>query len=435
MKRNNNKFHNNTLNKDKLHKPNIILQKITKENNKLINYDNNTIDNYNNLNMKLKHNNIDNNLNLGKNQIESLNNKILCQQNEIDYLKSSLQNYNKTMKEFIKLNMQVKNLEQELKNKNNIISEFQQLSLLTKNKFEMYLNKNNIQRQEYEKKLENYNNIQIENNNLKQKIFILENQNKELQKKIKEIEFKNKTELDLIQNDIISIKKEYENILKQNNDIIKDNNIKTKENEELKNKLKSYEKYKNELDNIKNKYLLIENKMNYKDKNIKELKSLNETLEQKLYSTNDNYNKILNEKKGLQDKLRTIENLNNHYKINFKDKEYEIPEPIRLNKSTISKKMIRRGKRAYYSHNNNRNILGNIGINEFNNNDYMDYNEKFLFNNKVKRRISNTNTKVNYSNYLKNNNTLPAQKYEKSFDYSNFLLDNLKTKISNINFH
>ena len=66
----------------------------------------------------------------------------------------------------------------------------------------------------------------------------------------------------------------------------------------------------------------------------------------------------------------------------------------------------------------------------------MDYNEKYLFNKKVKRRISNKNTRVDYSNYLKNNNNLlPSQNYEKSFDYSNFLLDNLKTKISNINFH
>ena len=371
-----------------------------------------------------------NNLYSELNKIKLLNKKIISQQSEIEYLKSNLNNYSKTMNELIKLKSEVKRLEEELINKNNIILEFQKISQMTKDKFEIYLNKNNLQKKDFEHKLENYKSVQIENNDLKKTLTTLKNENNELKKKLKEIEFKNKTEIDVIQNDINSLKKDYENTLKQNNYIINENNKKIKENEELRKKLSLQDKYKDESNDLKNKNIILEKKLKEKDNNIIELRKIKEDLEHKLYNSNDNYNKVLIEQNNLKNKLRTLESLGNHYRnINFKYKNY---------KSTIPKEINSIKPRSYFSHSNNRKLLQN---NDFlngpvNDNLSMNYHSKYnLINNK---RINNSN-RYNRDNYLKNrykvytNNT--SQKLEKSFDFSNYLLDNLKNKISRINFH
>ena len=371
-----------------------------------------------------------NNLYSELNKIKLLNKKIISQQSEIEYLKSNLNNYSKTMNELIKLKSEVKRLEEELINKNNIILEFQKISQMTKDKFEIYLNKNNLQKKDFEHKLENYKSVQIENNDLKKTLTTLKNENNELKKKLKEIEFKNKTEIDVIQNDINSLKKDYENTLKQNNYIINENNKKIKENEELRKQLSLQDKYKDESNDLKNKNIILEKKLKEKDNNIIELRKIKEDLEHKLYNSNDNYNKVLIEQNNLKNKLRTLESLGNHYRnINFKYKNY---------KSTIPKEINSIKPRSYFSHSNNRKLLQN---NDFlngpvNDNLSMNYHSKYnLINNK---RINNSN-RYNRDNYLKNrykvytNNT--SQKLEKSFDFSNYLLDNLKNKISRINFH
>ena len=371
-----------------------------------------------------------NNLYSELNKIKLLNKKIISQQSEIEYLKSNLNNYSKTMNELIKLKSEVKRLEEELINKNNIILEFQKISQMTKDKFEIYLNKNNLQKKDFEHKLENYKSVQIENNDLKKTLTILKNENNELKKKLKEIEFKNKTEIDVIQNEINSLKKDYENTLKQNNYIINENNKKIKENEELRKQLSLQDKYKDESNDLKNKNIILEKKLKEKDNNIIELRKIKEDLEHKLYNSNDNYNKVLIEQNNLKNKLRTLESLGNHYRnINFKYKNY---------KSTIPKEINSIKPRSYFSHSNNRKLLQN---NDFlngpvNDNLSMNYHSKYnLINNK---RINNSN-RYNRDNYLKNrykvytNNT--SQKLEKSFDFSNYLLDNLKNKISRINFH
>ena len=371
-----------------------------------------------------------NNLYSELNKIKLLNKKIISQQSEIEYLKSNLNNYSKTMNELIKLKSEVKRLEEELINKNNIILEFQKISQMTKDKFEIYLNKNNLQKKDFEHKLENYKSVQIENNDLKKTLTTLKNENNELKKKLKEIEFKNKTEIDVIQNDINSLKKDYENTLKQNNYIINENNKKIKENEELRKQLSLQDKYKDESNDLKNKNIILEKKLKEKDNNIIELRKIKEDLEHKLYNSNDNYNKVLIEQNNLKNKLRTMESLGNHYRnINFKYKNY---------KSTIPKEINSIKPRSYFSHSNNRKLLQN---NDFlngpvNDNLSMNYHSKYnLINNK---RINNSN-RYNRDNYLKNrykvytNNT--SQKLEKSFDFSNYLLDNLKNKISRINFH
>ena len=139
-----------------------------------------------------------------------------------------------------------------------------------------------------------------------------------------------------------------------------------------------------------------------------------------------------------------MENLNNHYKINFKEKEYKIPKP-KINK-LLKDKINKNKNRIYYSHVNNRKLINDINAYNNGNSESLNYNynynnsyknnEEYLFKNKGRRKISNKSIK---SNNLKNNNMIlpyqyQYQQFEKSFDYSNLLLDNLKNKISKINF-
>ena len=353
---------------------------------------------------------------------------------EIELLKSNI----------IHLNEEKEILEDELKKKNNIISEFQKLSQMTKDKIETYLLKNNIQKNQYEKKLENYNNIQIENNKLSQKIIMLENENKELQKKIKEQEYKNKIEIDTVKNDINSLKKDYENTLKENSYIINERNKKKRENEELQKKIILLENRLNELDDIKKNNILLKSEINEKDNNIKELKILNENLQNHFFNSN-NFNKIINEqsnyKKNLRSKenFRTKENLNYHYKrINdINDKFYRIPM-IKKSNNSMNK---RPTNRVYYSFIKNRKLIESNDT--FTNNNKKDlsinnnsYNSNNIANirNRIKRISNRTIKPYNLNkNYYIPHASRP-QYFEKSFDYSNYLLDNLQRRISKNSF-
>ena len=236
----------NNIEKEKNEKKKQI--KLVQELNDNLIEANNKINNYENK-IKEQNRNMKNNIS----EIEELKNEIQMLKNKIENLEKNKQELikehgievDKLQKEIFELksninklkneiktkenNMQYLNeekekLEDELKKKNNIISEFQKLSQITKDKLEAYLLKNNIQKNQYEKKLENYNDIQIENNKLSQKIILLENENKELQKKIKEHEYKNKAEIDVIKSDINSLKKDYENTLKEKSYIINESN-------------------------------------------------------------------------------------------------------------------------------------------------------------------------------------------------------------------
>lgn len=374
------------------------------------------------------------NINNNSNNINLLNKKIINQQMEIELLKSNI----------IHLNEEKEKVEDELKKKNNIISEFQKLSQMTKDKIETYLLKNNIQKNQYEKKLENYNNIQIENNKLSQKIIMLENENKELQKKIKENEYKNKTEIDTVKNDINSLKKDYENTLKENSYIINERNKKKRENEELQKKIILLENRINELDDIKKNNILLKSEINEKDNNIKELKILNENLQNRFFNSN-NFNRIINEQSNYKSNLRTKENLRTKKNSNYRykrindnnDKFYRIPM-IKKSNNSMNKRLI---NSVYYSLIKNRKLIesndtftnNNKKELSINNNSYNSYNIANI-RNRIKRISNRTIKPYNLNkNYYIPHASRP-QYFEKSFDNSNYLLDNLKRRISKNSF-
>ena len=419
------------------------------------------------------------------NDIDLLNEKIISQKKNILYLKSRLGNYNNIKKEISRLNQELNKVDEAIKIKNDIISEYQLLSEIAKNKFANYINKSDSKLKEYNKKMLNIPDLQKENNDLTQKILILLNENKKLKQKYEEMELYNKKEIDYIQNDIINLKNNFENIIKEN-DIIKKENINSdNEIENLRKQLLLKENYESELDDINKKCFLLENQINKKENTIENLQKINEVLKKKLNSTNDDYNKILNKQnkqKSLQEKIKKLESLCEEYELAFRKlKKSKSLCPI-INKNKIydnnnynrnysnrNKNIIfkRYNSRIFYKYNNDKKIIENKKdiyndmFNEFKDNSVINYdyynltdttnnntnkNKKNNYkNNKLKSltqrnkeidiNIKNKKNKKNKINLNDNNFTLqPSQFLDKSFGYSNYLLDNLKNKISQIHF-
>ena len=390
------------------------------------------------------------------NDIDLLNEKIISQKKNILYLKSRLDNYNNIKKEISRLNQELNKVDEAIKIKNDIISEYQLLSEITKNKFANYINKSDSKLKEYNKKMLNIPDLQKENNNLTQKILILLNENKKLKQKYEEMELYNKKEIDYIKNDIINLKNNFENIIKEN-DIIKKENINSdNEIENLRKQLLLKENYESELDDINKKCFLLENQINQKENTIENLQKINEVLKKKLNSTNDDYNKILNKQnkqKSLQEKIKQLESLCEEYELALRKlKKSKSLCPI-INKNKIydnnnynrnysnrNKNIIfkRYNSRIFYKHNNDKKIIENKKdiynnmFNEFKDNSDINYD----YYNLTDTANNNTNkNKKNKINLNDNNFTLqPSQFLDKSFGYSNYLLDNLKNKISQIHF-
>lgn len=425
--------------------------------------------------------------NIDQNDINLLNQKIISQQNNISYLRSRLQNYDNTKNEISRLNQELKKLEEAIKSKNAIISEFQNLSELTKQKFENYIKKTDNQIQEYNKKFQNTPELQKENYNLSQKLIVLQEENKNLRNKYTEIELKNKNEVDSIQNDINILKEKCEEIIKENNAVKCENNNYNKEIENLKNKLLVQEKYEIELEEIKKKYFLLENQINQKENNIINLQKINEVLEKKLNSSNENYRKILIEQDNLKEKLKQVENICRQYEVAFQrmknnnnNNNININNLLpRMNVEEISNNFnndyispnttqnrYKNTNRIFYKHNNDEklNLNDNNLMNVFNDNslkfyNYNEYNshlnrnkgnkrfksykknnykENLTLKNKDYNLFFNRNKKNDLNkNFIKNNSEYITQSdklLDKSFGYSNYLLDNLKNKISRIHF-
>ena len=178
-------------------------------------------------------------------------------------------------------------MEEAIKGKNAIISEFQKLSEITKKKFETYLKSTDSQMNLYNKKYNNFPELEKENRELSQKLILVQNENTTLKQKYNEIESKYKNEIDTIQNDISNLKKNYEEIIKEN-DILKDDNINSVTKiQNLRRQLSVQEKYEEELEQIKKKYFFLEIKINQKENNINiwlivnNLQKINDVLEKK----------------------------------------------------------------------------------------------------------------------------------------------------------
>jgi hypothetical protein len=230
-------YNNNKTEKDILPIPN--LQNYTNANNiNIIDYKSIPYNKYNNQNVNLKHDyhypthnaktNISNSLEMSNNSQEAsllmddnekniflLSEKVKEQEQNIIYLNNRLQNYDITMNEITKLNIELNTLNEIIWKKNKTIQEFRDISDLSKLKFEELLKKHNdlIQKinllQEENEKLkkiqkndnvENFNKIKeeltqmkIENNELKNKIREKEEIINGLNKKIEELKIKSKS--------------------------------------------------------------------------------------------------------------------------------------------------------------------------------------------------------------------------------------------------
>lgn len=432
------------------------------------NYISNTSENTLERSSNIDQNNIDN--------IDLLNKKIISQQNDISYLKSRLENYDNSLNEISRLKQELSKMEVAIKYKNQIISEFQKLSEISKIKLQEFINKEEFKSKINNKKLESLPDIKKENNDLTQKLKLLQEENSKLRQMYEDIELKNKNEVNAIQNNVNSNKKNFEDILKKNSDIKSENNHNKIEIDKLKQKLLDQEKYELELEDINKKYKLLVNRMNEKNNSIQNLEKANQTIENKINLSNSKYKKILNEKSELKEKLAQLEELCNQYELTFRkmkfdenynniktnitlfnnDKNYNFGFKAKNNyhKATLDAKDNKLNnfnynddyhyinnfkKKIHYHHNNNEKVI------EDDNYDYI-RNYKKYSNNLIGRKYdgnvydnnynlkykltTNRNTKRNNIDYIRQSNKL----LDKSFGYSNYLLDTLKNKISEIHF-
>ena len=410
-------------------------------------------------------------INIDKNEINLLNQKIVSQKNNISYLKTRLGNYENTKKEISRLNKELEKMEEAIKGKNAIISEFQKLSEITKKKFETYLKSTDSQMNLYNKKYNNFPELEKENKELSQKLILVQNENITLKQKYNEIESKYKIEIDTIQNDISNLKRNYEEIIKEN-DILRDDNINSvREIQNLRKQLSVQEKYEEELEQIKKKYFFLETKINQKENNINNLQKINDVLEKKIISSDESYKKILNQQSNLNEKLKQLEYVCKQYEFFFRKVKIHnnIPPDDYINENNIinnyilynpdsykNRKIInkRNRNRVIYNHNNARKIIGtednlksnyNFNYNKYDRtyncdnchnlnenirlNNYTQNDNQFNLSYSSKRNREKINNIKDY-NIIKNNNEI----LDKSFGYSNYLLDNLKNKISEIHF-
>lgn len=259
---------------------------------------------------------MDNNMNA-----DLLKEKIKSQKKDIEYLKNRLKNYDETISEVTRLNLELNKMNEILKKKNETILEYQNLSEVSKTKFNNYLNRANSKKLIFEKKEENYEQLKSKNNYLIEQIKIMEKENKSLQHKLNSIKNKNLYEIDHIRNEIDVINIEYEKEKKQNMLINEEKIRKNKEIIDLKTKLIACNKFKEEINNINNKYNILEKQINEKDQTIEELTNINNNLKDKIEISNDNYNQVVYDQKNLELKLNNLIDKVKEYEIILKDEK------------------------------------------------------------------------------------------------------------------
>ena len=254
--------------------------------------------------------------------IELLKDKIKSQNAQIVYLEKQLQNYDNTINEITNLNLQINKMNEILKNKNKTILEYQNLSEISKIKLNNYINKTNEKRHKFQKNLENYEDLKSKNNNLIEQIQFLEKENNALKHQLNTIKNKNVYDIDNLKNEIDVINIEYEKEKKQNK-LINDEKIKSnKEIIDLKTKLITCEKFKEEMNNIKNKYNLLEEQINEKDKEIEKLMDINNDLKARIDISTDNYNKAAYDHKNLEIRLKSLMDKVKNYEMIYNDSNY-----------------------------------------------------------------------------------------------------------------
>ena len=205
---------NSDLDKNKQLNNNIIAKQINFKNYKNINNNKQNIhdDNVNNIinNMKVneefEHLENSSSSNIYEKNIAILNDKIKEQENNINYLNERLKNYDSTMDEMAKLNIELNRLNEIIKDKNNTIQEYREISEISKKKFEELI----------QNKKE-----------LLQKIKILEKENYELKNRLKlknDLNMSESNQMKLDLDDIEQENQELKRLLQEKNDEIKQMN-------------------------------------------------------------------------------------------------------------------------------------------------------------------------------------------------------------------
>ena len=168
--------------------------------------------------------------------IAILNEKIKEQENDIIYLNERLKNYDSTMDEMTKLNIEVDRLNEIIRDKNNTIQEFREITELSKQKFEQLI---------------------MNKKELIQRINFLEKENEELRNKSKSKNILKDEEYNPIKSDLDDIKKENQELKtllqEKDEEIEYMNNI-------IQNSNKNYNRYMNYTTNNRNYNF---EKMNY----------------------------------------------------------------------------------------------------------------------------------------------------------------------------
>jgi len=334
-----------------------------------------------------------NNINVNNNvNIQLLKEKIKSQKSNIEYLENRLLNYDETINEVTRLNLELNKMNEILQSKNKTILEYQNLSEISKAKFKTYINKTNQKKEKIQKNLKNYDDLESKNRILLEQIKLIEKENNTLKHQLNSIQNKNIYEIDHIKNEMDLINIEYEKEKKQNQ-LVNDEKIKkNKEIIDLKTKLITCDKFKEEIDNINNKYKILEQQMNEKNKTIEELTNLNNDLKDKLDISNENYNQVVYEQKNLEMKLNNLIDKVKQYEIILKNN----------NDNNINKSVI-----------NDNNIIRQ----NFDNNDINDYSHmKYPIRNK-----SIINFHSNLDRYSKSPNYI-SKKNNYEFNYSNYLI-------------
>ena len=329
--------------------------------------------------------------------IELLKDKIKSQNGQIVYLEKQLQNYDNTINEITNLNLQINKKNEILKNKNKTILEYQNLSEISKIKLNNYINKTNEKRHKFQKNMENYEDLKSKNNNLIEQIQFLEKENNALKHQLNTIKNKNVYDIDNLKNEIDVINIEYEKEKKQNK-LINDEKIKSnKEIIDLKTKLITCEKFKEEMNNIKNKYNLLEEQINEKDKEIEKLMDINNDLKARIDTSTDNYNRAAYDHKNLEIRLKSLMDKVKNYEMIYNESNYQNNNIFNKSVNNYDYKLKNNFENSDVSYNYSINkhpiINYNYKIND-NKNDYIGRNAKspvFI----SKRNLYN----FNYKNY------------------------------------
>ena len=318
--------------------------------------------------------------------ITLLNDRIKEQEKNNLYLSKRLKNYDMTINEITKLNIEVNKLNEIIRDKNNTIQEFRNITDMSKHKIEELIKSKN---------------------ELIQKVMFLEEENNNLK-----------------------------NLYKNNNINKYNNNTNKRNNYHNNSKIKNYDNMKNDLKQIIKENNDLKLQINKKNDTIKNLKDIIEKLKkeknnEKINNTNLSHNKDTKYNNDLNlNNIDYTKNNNIDFKNLYNKNEKDLKEP--LNKYDNNWKLINSlTKKKYIMQKRSPTPL----VRNF-------FNDKFEFYKKKNYNIdsshrtepnSTINIKSSYSKNVKdfkNKYNYLKHKYNiEPLDYSNYLLNNLQTNI------